>query len=263
MKVAVLITGQLRDYKVNALNQIKHLIEPNDADVFVYACNKNTLHVAGQAMRQQKYHITTENTREEIIKDVKNTYGKNLKQVLVNENEDLDEGSFGTFGYFRRRMQNQMDNIRKGFLMAMKHSRDNNFEYDVIVRSRPDNSIYPKVINLSEFPIEDGLVHSTVFYTGHRDPWFFSFANPKTFNTYCALKYYGEEEDSRTDNNFDCPELAMEKYLASSAIRLSHHTDIGLTFTGLDRTEKINDFPHREIHEKLISSTGALVEQRL
>ena len=44
MKVAVLITGQLRDYKVNYTNHIKHLIEPNNADVFVYACTKNTIH---------------------------------------------------------------------------------------------------------------------------------------------------------------------------------------------------------------------------
>ena len=48
MRVAVLITGQLRDYKINALNHVKHLIEPNDADVFVYACNKNTLHTCGE-----------------------------------------------------------------------------------------------------------------------------------------------------------------------------------------------------------------------
>jgi len=58
MKVAVLITGQLRDYKVNVLNQIKHLIEPNNADVFVYACNKNTLHTCGPNITQ-KYNITT------------------------------------------------------------------------------------------------------------------------------------------------------------------------------------------------------------
>ena len=35
MRVAVIITGQLRDYKINVLNQIKHLIEPNNADVFL------------------------------------------------------------------------------------------------------------------------------------------------------------------------------------------------------------------------------------
>ena len=40
MKVAVTIAGQLRDYKINALNHIKNIIEPNNADVFVYACSK-------------------------------------------------------------------------------------------------------------------------------------------------------------------------------------------------------------------------------
>ena len=33
MKVAILITGQLRDYKVNWRNHMKHLIEPNNADI--------------------------------------------------------------------------------------------------------------------------------------------------------------------------------------------------------------------------------------
>ena len=57
MKVAVTIAGQLRDYKINALNHIKSIIEPNDADVFVYACSKNTLHTVG-ANVTQKYNIT-------------------------------------------------------------------------------------------------------------------------------------------------------------------------------------------------------------
>ena len=49
MKVAVLITGQLRDYKINWRNHMKHLIEPNDADVFAYICTKNTLHSCGKS----------------------------------------------------------------------------------------------------------------------------------------------------------------------------------------------------------------------
>ena len=53
MKVAVLITGQLRDYKINVQNHIKQIIEPNDADVFVYATDRNTLHTTGPNITQK------------------------------------------------------------------------------------------------------------------------------------------------------------------------------------------------------------------
>ncbi len=260
MKVAVIITGQLRDYKINALNQIKHLIEPNNADVFVYACTKNTLHTCGTNIKQ-KYNITTERKTNELISEIKEQYGDSLKAVEINDNEPLPDGNFGTLGYFRQRMQNQMDNIRKGFLMAQKYAEENNFEYDLIVRSRPDNSMYPKLINFSEMNIHEGILGSTQYYTGHRDPWFFSFAKPETFDKYCAFKYLPDEDASRTDNDFLCPEHAMERFLPSIGIRIQYYIDICLTFTGYDKTQPVVDFPYRQKTEKLIDSNGNYVEQ--
>ena len=66
MKIAVLITGQLRDYKINYNNHLKHLIEPNNADVFVYACSTNTLHSCGDSLTQ-KYYTTNTYTNDEIL----------------------------------------------------------------------------------------------------------------------------------------------------------------------------------------------------
>ena len=260
MKAAIIITGQLRDYKINTLNQIKHLIEPNEADVFVYSCNKNTLHTCGDNITQ-KYNVTTTQKRDEIVEEVKNIYKTNLKAVEVNENEHVDDTDFGTLGYFRKRMQNQMNNIQKGFLMAQKYAEQNDFKYDIIVRSRPDNSMYPKMIDLSRFDIKENILHSTQYYTGHRDPWFFSFAKPETFSKYCSFIYLPNEDDNRTDNNFDCPELAMEKYLPSIGIQLVYHIDICLTFTGFDKTLPVTDFPYRNKDAKLIDAQGNLAEQ--
>jgi len=260
MRVAVLITGQLRDYKVNVLNQIKHLIEPNNADVFVYACNKNTLHTVGDNI-VQKYNITTERKTSELIDEVKGIYGPALKAIEINENENLPDDNYGTLGYFRQRMQNQMDNIRKGFLMSQKYAQENNFEYDLVVRSRPDNSMYPRVIDFSQFTITEGTIGSTQYYTGHRDPWFFAFGVPKTFDKYCDFKYLPDEDGSRTDNDFLCPEHAMEHYLPSIGINLNYYLDICLTFTGYDKTQPVVDFPYRQKNEKLIDSSGNLVEQ--
>ena len=224
MKVAVIITGQLRDYKINALNHVKQIIEPNNADVFVYACNKNTIHTCGENVTQ-KYNITSVESKESITKDVKSLYGENLKAVEINENESLSDEDFGTIGYFRKRMQNQMDNIRSGFLMAQRYAHENGFKYDVIVRSRPDNSQYADVVNLSEIDIEKGIIYSTQYPSGHRDPWFFSFGDPETF----------------------------DKYIVG----------ICEPFTGYDKTLPVKEFPYRNTEEKLLDKDGNWVPQIL
>jgi len=145
--------------------------------------------------------------------------------------------------------------------MAQKHAAENGFEYDIIIRSRPDNSMYPKMIDLSQFEIKENIVYSTRFYTGHRDPWFFAFATPKTFNKYCSFIYLPDADNSRLDNNFDCPELAMEKYLPSIGIQLAYYTDICLTFTGFHKDKPIFDFPYRDRKVKLIDAQGNFVKQ--
>ena len=61
MKVAVTIAGQLRDYKINVQNHIEHFIKPNNADVFIYACAKNTIHTTGPNITQN-YNITNTHT---------------------------------------------------------------------------------------------------------------------------------------------------------------------------------------------------------
>ena len=257
MKVAVTISGQLRDYKINALNHIKHLIEPNNADVFVYACSKNTLHTCGNNL-EQKYILTTAYDREEIIEDVKKIYGSNLKAVQVNENEELDESNFGTLGYFKKRMNNQMTNIRKGFMMAMKHSKD----YDLIVRLRPDNSMLLNPFDFSSIEIREDYNYSTIYPSGHRDPWFFSFSTPETFDKYCSFIYQKDADEWGRDNNFVCPETALEKYLISSGIRLAYIPSICLPFYQYDKTKPVTDFPYRNVEEKLIDAEGSLVEQK-
>lgn len=78
MKVAVLITGQLRDYKVNCINHVKQLFEPNNADVFAYISSKNTLHSCGQSL-EQKYYLTNTYENNEIKNSLSSIYGDYLK----------------------------------------------------------------------------------------------------------------------------------------------------------------------------------------
>tara|TARA_B100000131_G_scaffold323231_1_gene380715 strand:- start:8343 stop:9128 length:786 start_codon:yes stop_codon:yes gene_type:complete len=261
MRVAVIITGQLRDYKINCINHLKHIIEPNNADVFVYACSKNTLHTTG-ANVTQNYKITTSDSADKIRIDVTEIYGNYLKGLKIDENEELDDSNFGTLGYFKKRMNNQMQNIRNGFLMAKEYSEHNNFKYDVIVRCRPDNSMFLKLINLSVFDIQPNEIYTTIYPSGHKDPWFFSFSEPDTFDKYCSFVYQKDADESRTDNNFECPEVALENNLYDIGMKIYFAPSICLPFYQYDKTQPVTDFPFRQTDEKLIDANGNLVEQK-
>ena len=261
MRVAVLVTGQLRDYKINCVNHMKHIIEPNNADVFVYACDKNTLHTTGDNVTQN-YKITTANTPKKIESDVRSIYGPHLKGLLINTNEELDDSNFGTLGYFKKRMNNQMQNIRNGFFMAQQYAKENNFKYDIIVRCRPDNSMFLRLVDLSNFDVQPNQVYTTIYPSGHKDPWFFSFSEPSTFERYCSFIYQKDADESRTDNNFECPEVALERYLHGTGIRPFFVQSICLPFYQYDKTQPVTDFPFRQAHEKLIDADGNLVEQK-
>ncbi len=256
MKVAVLITGQLRDYKINCLNHVKHLIEPNQADVFVYACTTNTIHSCGQSL-EQKYYRTAEYSKDEIVTSVNQIYGKYLKKVEVDDNEKLTEDDFGTLGYFRTRMQNQIDNIGKGFSMAKAYN-----SYDVIVRCRPDNSMYLKPVIVSSYDFPDDKIYSTIFTpSGHRDLCFFAMSNTQTFEKYCAYKYLEGEDPNRRDSNFLCTEHAWEEYLIKNGVNVQYIEDICRPFTQFDKSTKISEFPYRNSNEKLVDHHGNWVDQ--
>ena len=77
--------------------------------------------------------------------------------------------------------------------MAKKYSEDNGFDYDVIVRCRPDNSMFPNKLNLSALEYPDNLIYSTVFRpSGHRDLCFFAMSNPETFQKYVFIVFKHE-----------------------------------------------------------------------
>lgn len=255
MKIAVLISGQMRDYKINITNHIKHLIEPNSADVFVYACTKNTIHSLGQST-SQKYNITSVKEPDILESEIRDAYGEHLVKVRINTEEELDDDNFGTLGYFKKRMNNQMTNIRECFKMAVLYSKEKEFEYDFIIRLRPDNSMLPNPVDISSFECRENLIHSTVYPSGHRDPWFFSFSKPNTFEKYCSFEYMRGADESRTDNNFDCPEISLGKYLVSCGIKTSLHQSICRPFYEYDKTKPIVEFPHVNWDEKLLDPMG-------
>ena len=119
-RTAILISGQLRDFKVNAQNQIKQLFEGNNVDVFVYACTKNMIHTLSPDLTGQEYSYTKEYKSEQLNKTLHDIYGEYLKVVKINDNElSLDTYyPFGTIGYFKQGVDNQFYNIRQALKLA-------------------------------------------------------------------------------------------------------------------------------------------------
>ena len=155
-----------------------------------------------------------------------------------------------------------MQNIRNGYLMAKDYATANEFNYDVIVRCRPDNSMFLKLVNLSAFDIQPNEIYTTIYPSGHKDPWFFSFSEPETFDKYCSFVYQEHADESRTDNNFECPEVALEKYLYQSSMKVYFAQSICLPFYQYDKTQPVTEFPFRQADAKLIDADGNLVEQK-
>ena len=260
MKIAVLITGQLRDYKINCFNHLKHLIEPNNADLFVYACCKNTIHSLGTSL-EQEYSITNRYSAEEITKNIKEIYGPYLKELRINLNEKIPDHSFGTLGYFRTRMQNQIDNIRIGYEMAIKYSEQNNFEYDLIVRCRPDNVFFPKKVNLKKYNCKHKVIYSTIYKnSGHRDICVFAFSNPKVFKKYSSFEYLKDEDPNRVDEDFICLEHSLDKNLTQNGVKINYLGDVCIPFIGYDKTLPMIKFPYINENALLLDSKGNFVK---
>jgi hypothetical protein len=122
--------------------------------------------------------------------------------------------------------------------------------------------MFLRPVILSQFNVHPDQLYTTIYPSGHKDPWFFSFSEPNTFDKYCSFIYQKDADESRTDNNFECPELALERYLHGIDVQPLFVPSICLPFYQYDKTQPVTDFPFRQVHEKLIDADGNLVEQR-
>lgn len=260
-KIAILVTGQLRDYQANVMNHIEHLIKPNKADVFVYACTRNTMHSLGPNVTQS--YVTTNNIeKDKLIKECKKFYGSYLKEIEFNENEINPHDLYPpkTLGHYREGMLNQLRNVKKGYEMCKKYSQDKGFKYDLIIRLRPDNCVFMNKVELFNFDVAKNTIYSSMFYTGHRDPCFFSMGEPDSFYKYCSYEHLINEDPNRTDDNFLSFEAGIEKDLQDKNV--NHYYIKGICQPFYDYHKKsIKDFPFRNLKALLIHHDGNLISQ--
>ena len=173
MKIAVLLTGQLRDTNVNYRNHIKQFFEPNNMDVFIVTSTKNFIYTKkSNNPLEFKYSIHSENKKDDIESKIKERYGKYLKNYIIKDDEYIPDG-FGTQKYFAYFMNNQLTNNKMAFKLALEYEKSNNIKYDLFVRLRIDKTVFPKPVLLDikrqKFPIVTHNEPCTFFLIGNKE----------------------------------------------------------------------------------------------
>lgn len=133
MKVAVLLTGQLRTFEMLKYLHMNALIRPYDADVFMGIDVNNKLQVA--------YKNSMDDTSQQQVINAINFF-KPIDTFILDEftlqgvpNNDI-----------RRFRQYYV--VKNVYKMLKTYSADNNIKYDLIIRLRYDQLIYSKEVPL-------------------------------------------------------------------------------------------------------------------
>ena len=141
MKIALLMTGQCRQLWLTAPSLYENVINPNDADVFLYL-NKNSMEpVTGNAEEDIVNTVFPKNVKSLTFTD--DNYDKEVKELIDSNYKKITE-FYKT--YNRDKWDTQLNyhnscqylKVKKCCEVAVDYANKNNFKYDLILRVRPD-----------------------------------------------------------------------------------------------------------------------------
>jgi hypothetical protein len=139
-KIALLMTGQCRQSWLTAPSIYKNVIEPNNADVFLYL-NKDSLIPQVHNEEEIIKKVFSKNVKSLIFTDDK--YNKEVKQ-LIDSNYSKIDGLYKKLNRGKWDKQLNIHNtdqyfkVKKCCEAAVDYANKNNFKYDLILRVRPD-----------------------------------------------------------------------------------------------------------------------------
>jgi len=143
MKCALFLPGHMRHYKKTFLNQNKTIINPNKCDIFISTSNLIT------AITESGKCITKEKDTKILEKEIISVYGNKLKSLIINPEENNDLGPDWSGQQWKR--------LQECFEQKNLYEKENNFNYDVIIRARTD-LVYSKPLKLTEENIKNNKV---------------------------------------------------------------------------------------------------------
>jgi hypothetical protein len=146
MKIAILLTGQLRSVDFQKNFHKKLLLDKYDTDVFLSIDLDNNL--------QRHYYNTTESTNPTVVEKVIKFFNPK-KYFLLNDFEDEFNNNINIFNkeininmyeredisYYKRPLR-QYYLVKNAYKLLIDYIKENKTQYDIIIRLRFDQYIY-------------------------------------------------------------------------------------------------------------------------
>ena len=141
MRVALLMSGGIRQSWLTAPSIYRNVVEPNNADIFLYVKENSMEPTAGLDTEAIVKTVFPTNVKGMAFTD--DAYRKEVEQ-LIKSNYDKIDSQYREMGrdtwdkQLNHHNTDQYLQLKKCAEMAVKYASDNNFKYDIIARCRPD-----------------------------------------------------------------------------------------------------------------------------
>lgn len=158
MKIAVLITGNIRTWDQSNLLDFIDL----EVDYFISTTNKKYNYHPFISNKMGYNDINNELiTNDEIKESFKEL---NYKSLLINDDDTINDINFVENMRNIDSCYHQFNRIKKSLSYLEKYEKENNFKYDIIVKTRTDLKYFNK---LSNFIDTNNNIYTS---TGNGDP---------------------------------------------------------------------------------------------
>jgi hypothetical protein len=246
VKVAVLMSGFMYNYKFNYTSIIENLISLHNADVFIFTGRRNTL-----KDYHKEFFINEEEERyiKEILSPIKLSFSDDDEFYIkeLNELKELYKNHVSSFkskmedvyylGEKGERNVDQYLRLKKAYELMHNYEKENNFKYDIIIRCRPDDMILSpinlrKIYKSTVYVLGPGKISSLYeenFVSEH-----FFYGDNDTMKKICTefSSHYGSYHktvivNERTDATLS-PESQFTQFCKEENIYMCHNSyDIG------------------------------------
>lgn len=247
-KVAIQLSGGLRNFEHTVAWINKFLVQPLNADVFFYGWANN------QGVEDNKKIITQYH---------------NLKLFQIN---DLNDQSFDFLKEKDRLkyvIKSQFYNIFECNELRKKFENDNNFNYDIIIRARPDAFFFNEIKEdiLNEIFISNSIFVPNNYFCYHYSPYTtdcFAIGKREYMDSYCQAYKYFSAFQSRL-NSSSAAEFFIHSHLNTNMRNITiRNIDVNFTleypydFIDMEKIMYQNDSSddYKDLNRYQVKKTG-------
>lgn len=165
-RTAVCMYGFLRTYEITSASLIKHILEKNEADLFIF-CPQNVgtsiipqnVNITEYKIKNSKRIENQDSAGQTITEDkLQQIYGKYLKKCTIyNYSQDkFDKVAKNIEGYGvipTNRVCSMLYNISGALKLLLDYCTENNDKYDCVILLRPDLAFYSD-LNIRDIDLE-------------------------------------------------------------------------------------------------------------